>query len=103
MTRQSLTCDDCDKELDPWVWIRGICLQWEEWEAHYKKARDAAEAEFNQKLAEFNQKLATLNAQLKHHADEVNRLIDTKNRLNNEVVNGVKLRDAKRYTRKRKE
>jgi hypothetical protein len=94
MTRQELTCDECERDIDPWVWIRGICLQAEMWAEQYEKMHAAAEADFNAKLA-------TLNAQLKHHADEVNRLIDTKNRLNSETVNGVKLRDAKRYTRKR--
>jgi len=95
MTRQELTCDECEKDIDPWVWIRSICLQGEQWAEHYEKMHAAAQADFEQKLA-------SLNARLKHHADEVNRLIDTQNRLNNEEVNGVKLRHAKRYTRKRK-
>lgn len=76
----SLTCSECGAELDPWTFLRKLAHDEELWRKRFERYRDLeAKAE-----AKYREHCASLDAKLKFQTDEINRLIETKNRLWNE-------------------
>lgn len=75
-----LTCDDCERRLNPMKYLRRLADRWEYWERQ--------NADLQAKFAEEHDRLTR---SLRRLTDEVNALIETKNRLWNEQVNGKPL------------
>jgi hypothetical protein len=76
-TAASLTCADCEVELDPWWWLR---RQAHDHEAEQKR-QAKAQAQLDEWLRTANEKCQALHA-------EIVRLTEAKNRLWNTQVDG---------------
>ncbi len=95
---QSLSCVDCDVELDPWWFLRNWAHNEEAWDAHLaaqQRQMDAMFAKHNAWVEQANVTIADYNQQIQH-------LCDVKNRLQNEVIGGERLGSlARRRPRRR--
>lgn len=91
----SATCEDCGAEIDPWLLLRQIANERDDYDARI-------DAELAAKLAEANAHLDKLRRQLAYYTDEVNELIERRNRLWHEQINGKPL-GTYRKTRARKQ
>jgi hypothetical protein len=94
----SLTCIDCDAELDPWWFLRRQAHNREEWQASIDARRqemDALVEKHNAWVVKANETIRECNAQIQH-------LYDVKNRLGNALINGERLGNlARRRPRRR--
>lgn len=94
----SLSCSDCDAELDPWWFLRYQARNQELWEAHtqaQQKELDEVVEKHNRWVAQANETIRIFNAQIQH-------LCDVKNRLSNEMIGGERLGSlARRRPRRR--
>lgn len=80
----SLTCDECEADIDPWWYLRQLALHNEKVTEYRRQVEvdcDAKMAECNAKIAKFNETVERLNA-------EIRQLNETKNRLWNEQIGG---------------
>ena len=93
-TAAEMECEDCGKPIDPWWFLRKMAREEmnlrEETEAECAKKR----AECNEMIARANETVARLNA-------DIRQLTDTRNRLMNEQVGGVRVGSARRSPRRR--
>lgn len=91
MKEASLTCHDCDAELDPWWVLRSLVLRYEEEEAARTAQRRRAMAAFQEWEAKCKQAMrfherwvADANARIEKMTAEINRLRAEKLRLAND-------------------
>lgn len=97
-TAASLTCVDCDAEIDPWWFIR-------EQARHAERCAErlaAAEREIAAKYDEGNAKIAKQNEIIVRLNEEIRRLTEAKNALWNTNVDGQQLGWIVRRSGKRK-
>lgn len=99
-TIASLTCDDCEAEIDPWWWIRKVAKDDVDLRESTDRAVAAKYAEMNEAVRKHNAWVATANETIERKNAEINRLYAAKNRLMNETVNGVRVGSPKRRARK---
>lgn len=81
---RSMTCDDCDAEIDPWWYLRGLARDTEKL-GEYRRSIEAA---CDDKIAQCNASIAERNATIVRLNAEVQALVATKNRLWNEQIDG---------------
>lgn len=98
----SLTCDDCEAEIDPWWWIRKVAKDDIDLRESADRAVAAKYAEMEEAVRKHNAWVATANETIDRKNAEIRALYDTKNRLANEVINGVRVGSVTRRTRSRK-
>lgn len=94
----SLTCDECDAELDPWWFIRKMAndqARWDKFTSDNQKASDDVVARHTAWMAKANEDIARYNA-------EIQQLVSEKNRLWNEQINGRPLGAQARRARTKK-
>jgi hypothetical protein len=94
MKAASLTCNECDAEIDPWWWIR---REAEKATSVIEEAERAAAA----KIEECNSRIARANETIRRLGAEVDALMATKSRLQNEQVNGQVVGLVRRSPRRR--
>ena len=80
----SLTCDDCEAEIEPWWFIRRMAKESEVVRAEW----DAVIADGEARMAEGNARISKLNEQITKLNTELVALQDLKNRLSNEQFGG---------------
>lgn len=93
----SLTCVDCDADLDPWWYIRKLAHDVEVQRAYYDDLHKKADAQIAQHAAwieEANARIRAYNADIQH-------LTDVKSKLQNEHINGERLGTVARRHRRR--
>jgi hypothetical protein len=93
----SLTCDDCEAEIDPWWYLRGLARDTERLGEYRREIESGCDA----KIAECNVAIAKLNATIERLNAEVQKLVETKNRLWNEQINGRALGSIVAHPRRR--
>jgi hypothetical protein len=86
----SLTCDECDVEIDPWEYLRRLANS----EKYFADRRRRIDQDIEERLQIGNSKLKSLN-------ERISELVDQLNALGNVVVGGVPLHTHVRRARKR--
>lgn len=92
MTAAVLECVDCGAPLDPWWHLRRLATQSEWYDrqvANYEAALTQRQADFEKWRTQANERIALLEAQ-------ISALYETKSRLANEVVGGVRVGAVRR-------
>lgn len=87
MTAASLTCDACDAELDPWWYLRQLAREPERYQAWWDQQK-AAHQEWAAKTRALEERTK---ARCLAMQEECNRLVDLRNRLWSEQVDGKPL------------
>lgn len=87
MAAASLTCDACDVELDPWWYLRQLAREPERYQAWW----DQQKAAHQKWIAEASAAEERAKARCEALQEECNRLVELKNRLQSEQVDGKPL------------
>lgn len=96
-TAASLTCLDCKAELDPWWYLRNMAHHDDLWEARH----NAQKKEMADQIAQHEAWLAKANETIQKYNAEIQHLVDVKNRLSNEYVDGIRVGSLARRLRRR--
>jgi len=93
-----LVCTDCGAALDPWQLIRAFADDDARWREYHEELRSTAAKQ----VAEHDEWLARINERRKQLTADIQHLQDTKIRLQQETINGVRVGIAARRRRPRK-
>lgn len=101
MTAASLTCEDCDVEVDPWWYLRVMATRREATIKEHDARIAALEVEYKKAYAWHAAQVERMNADIVEKNSRINHLNSLLTKLRNTEVNGTALRNYTRNGKRR--
>jgi Ser-tRNA(Ala) deacylase AlaX len=101
MTEASLTCDDCDAEIDPWWYLRVMAERSDDVARDQAERMAVIEADYQKAYAQYAASVERMNADILEKNSRINHLNSLLTKLRNTEVNGTALRNYTRNGKRR--